>query len=113
MLLPMLLLGGASVFAYEQSVAAGDKLADQAVSELLPIADLSASLRQAELLAYGIIYAGTPDVAYQGNAARSTERSRRFSRKRARRGAQERRARARRVDGAKAALRTDRPLSRR
>ena len=70
MLLPMLFLGAASVFAYGQSVAASDRVADQAVSELLPIADLSANLRQSELLAYGIIYAGTPAVAYQGNAAK-------------------------------------------
>ena len=68
MLLPMLLLGGASFFAYEQNVAEGDKLANQAVSELLPMADLSASLRQAELLAYGVVFAGTPDIAYKGNA---------------------------------------------
>ena len=68
MLLPMLFLGGASVFAYEQNVAAGDKLANRAVSELLPMADLSASLRQAQLLAYGVVFAGTPDLAYKGNA---------------------------------------------
>jgi signal transduction histidine kinase len=70
MLLPMLFLGGVSVFAYEQNVAAGDRLADQAVSELLPIADLSATLRQTELIAYGVVYAGTPDIAYRANAAR-------------------------------------------
>ena len=68
MLLPMLCLGGASFLAYEQNVAAGDKLANQAVSELLPMADLSASLRQAQLLAYGVVFAGTPDLAYKGNA---------------------------------------------
>ena len=70
MLLPMLFLGGASVFAYERSVAAGNRVADEAESELLPVADLSANLRQTELLAYGVVYAGTPDIPYKANAAR-------------------------------------------
>ena len=59
-LLPMLFLGGASVFAYEKSVAASERVVDQATSELVPIADLSANMKQAELLGYGIVYADTP-----------------------------------------------------
>ena len=70
MLLPMLFLGGASVFAYEQSVAASDRVTTQVTSELLPISDLSANMRQAELLGYGIVYADTPDGPFQANAGK-------------------------------------------
>jgi signal transduction histidine kinase/CheY-like chemotaxis protein len=68
MQLPMLFLGGASVFAYEQSVAASERVVDQATSELVPIADLSANMKQEELLGYGIVYADTPDGPFQANA---------------------------------------------
>ena len=67
-LLPMLFLGGASVFAYERSVAASDRLTEQVTSEMLPISDLSANMRQAELLGYGIVYADTPDGPFRDNA---------------------------------------------
>jgi signal transduction histidine kinase/CheY-like chemotaxis protein len=70
MLLPMLFLGGASVFAYEQSVAASERVTRQATSALLPISDLSTNLRQAELLGYGIVYAGTPAGPFQANAGK-------------------------------------------
>jgi signal transduction histidine kinase len=70
MLLPMLFLGGASVFAYEKSVAASERVVDQATAELVPIADLSANMKQAELLGYGIVYADTPDGPFQANAGK-------------------------------------------
>jgi signal transduction histidine kinase len=70
MLLPMLFLGGASVFAYEQSVAASERVTRQATSALLPISDLSTNLRQAELLGYGIVFAGTPAGPFQSNAGK-------------------------------------------
>ena len=70
MLLPMLFLGGASVLAYERSVAASERVVDQATSELLPIADLSANMKQAELLGYGIVYADTPAGPFQANAGK-------------------------------------------
>ena len=70
MLLPMLFLGGASVFAYEQSVAASDRVTQQATSELVPISGLSANMRQAELLGYGIVYADTPDGPFRDNAGK-------------------------------------------
>ena len=69
-LLPMLFLGGASVFAYEKSVAASERVVDQATSELVPIADLSANMKQAELLGYGIVYADTPAGPFQANAGK-------------------------------------------
>ena len=70
MLLPMLFLGGASVFAYEQSVATSERVVDQATAELVPIADLSANMKQAELLGYGIVYADTPAGPFQANAGK-------------------------------------------
>ena len=69
-LLPMLFLGGAAVFAYQKSVAASERVVDQATAELLPIADLSANMKQAELLGYGIVYADTPAGPFQANAGK-------------------------------------------
>ena len=70
MLLPMLFLGGASVFAYEKSVAASERVTRQATSALVPIADLSANMQQEELLGYGIVYADTPAGPFQANAGK-------------------------------------------
>ena len=58
MLLPMLFLGGASVLAYEQSVAASDRVVDQATAELLR-SPTEREHEESELLGYGIAYADT------------------------------------------------------
>ena len=68
MLLPMLLLGGGSVFAYERSVKAGNRVADEAVSQALPIADLRAGLHDVSLPAFAAVFGGEPIGVYRTRA---------------------------------------------
>ncbi|MGZ8783679.1 MAG: ATP-binding protein [Gaiellaceae bacterium] len=74
MVIPMLLLGGASVFASERSVRASERVADQTAFELVPITDLSAKLRGSQLPALATIFAGQPIRCYRA-AARDVDRA--------------------------------------